>query len=89
MYLKSLLFEALCTMNWMVAFTVAVFPCNVTSVNQFILTPADNNSQVQYINVTYGIEYYNIGFNPSTGQNQYMIIYENFDNTALNPISKV
>ena len=65
---------------------------NTATVNatiQFIVQSASNSSDFKYINVTYGIEYYNIGFNPSTGQNQYMIIYENFDNTALNPISKV
>ncbi len=61
----------------------------VNTTIQFIVQNASNSSDFKYINVTYGIEYYNIGFNPTTGQNQYMIIYENFDNTALNPISKV
>ncbi|WP_236719377.1 hypothetical protein [Picrophilus oshimae] len=53
---------------------------------QFIV---QNSTGFYYINVTYSIKYYNFGFNPATGHDDYKIVYEIFDNTALGPISKL
>jgi hypothetical protein len=62
---------------------------NVNATVQFIVQSSSNLSKFEYINVTYGIEYYNMGFDVHSGAYNYEIIYENFDNTAIGPINKV
>ena len=61
----------------------------VNATVQFIVQSSSNLSKFMYINVTYGIEYYNMGFDFHTGTFNYEIVYENFDNTATGPINKV
>ena len=59
----------------------------VDTTIQFVVQKASNSSDFKYINVTYGMNKSTLG--SRTGQDQYAIICDNFDNTALNSISKV
>ena len=61
----------------------------VNSVVQFVVQNASNSSQFKYINVTYTIEYHSTGFDARTGGFSYQILYEEFNNTAEGPLSKV
>ena len=71
--------------------TVAIHG-NVATVNatvQFVVQSSSNLSKFMYINVTYGLKYMMTGFNIHTGNFDFEIVYENFDNTAIGPINKV
>ncbi len=61
----------------------------VNSVVQFVVQNASNSSQFKYINVTYTIDYHSTGFNAKTGTFTYLIVYEEFNNTAEGPLSRV
>ena len=61
----------------------------VMTTIQFVVQSSSNLSQFDYINVTYSIQYLDLGFNPTTGYTNFEIVNEIFDNTALGPLSKV
>jgi hypothetical protein len=61
----------------------------VMSTIQFVVQSSSNLSQFDYINVTYTIQYFDLGFNPASGYTNFEIINEIFDNTALGPLSKI
>ncbi|MGC8514941.1 MAG: hypothetical protein ACP5OC_02245 [Thermoplasmata archaeon] len=61
----------------------------VMATVQFVVQSSSNLSQFDYINVTYTIQYFDLGFNPTTGSTNFEIVNEIFDNTALGSLSKV
>ncbi|MCL5731512.1 MAG: hypothetical protein M1605_05310 [Candidatus Thermoplasmatota archaeon] len=61
----------------------------VESTIQFVVQNSSNLSQFDYINVTYTIQYYDLGFNSSSGVLNFAIVNEIFDNTEIGPLSKV
>ncbi len=61
----------------------------VLATVQFIVQSSSNLSQFDYINVTYTLQYQNMGFSSTNGETNFVIINEIFDNTAIGPLSKV
>lgn len=65
---------------------------NVITVNatvQFIVQNMNNKSQFEYINVTYGIKYYDSGFNLANGNFRISIVQEMFEISGKGPLSTV
>jgi len=62
---------------------------DVNATVQFIVQNAANTSQFKYINVSYGIMYFNNGFSIKSGMPQYLIYDEVFHITGSNTINKL
>ena len=69
--------------------TVGGNVANVSANVQFVVQSSTNASQFKYINVTYNILYYNMGFSMAKGLPNYMIYSEIFKITGAGSLSSL